>query len=329
MYKLMKSKILLFFFLCCTLTSLFGATKTGSGKMATKSFKVGVSQRIDLKQIKMRLKQSMGGEYTCSIIIGNKNEVKITTDNNLINDLSMIHEDKTTTVLYDGAVNLQPSKLHVDIYTNKLSSINAVGVCKVHLEGGMNLEELMIDLSSAAQLTSDSKMKISKGSIDMSGASSLQMNGVYFDELMVDVAGGSKIELHGRSVKFSADIAGASTADLKDFVVETIRGEISGGATCFLNCASSIKLGVYGGSDATVHGSCNDAEFDVAGGASLNASKLKAKDVKIDSSGASHSEVYVSRTLRAESSGASSIKYYGNPSRVTKDTSGAGSISRD
>lgn len=38
------------------------------------------------------------------------------TDNNLKNDLVLVHESQTTGISYNGSVNLQPTKIPVDIY---------------------------------------------------------------------------------------------------------------------------------------------------------------------------------------------------------------------
>lgn len=322
----MQSKIVLFFFLCCSAISMFGANKEGSGVMTTKSFNVGVSEQIVLKTIKMKLRASNSSRYTCSIIVGNKNEVKITTDNNLINDLSLEHENETTTVSYDGWTSLRPTKLHIDIYTQKLSSINAVGVCHMRIDGDVKSDKLMIDLSTATKLISDSKINVSKCSINLSGASSLKMKHAYVNELIIDLGGATTLELSGKSGLLSADVAGGSTANLENFTVETIKGDVSGASTCRMYCTNSIQLEVSGASTAVVHGSCGKADFDVSGASSLKASNLKVKDVVIDCSGSANAEICASRTLRAESSGASSIKYFGDPSNVSKDSSGASSI---
>lgn len=46
----------------------------------------------------------------------------------------------------------------------------------------------------------------------------------------------------------------------------------------------------------------------------------------IDARGSSQAHVYASEVLCAESSGASSVRYSGSPSKVSKDKSGASSI---
>lgn len=294
--------------------------------MTTKSFKLVASQRVILKSIKMKLMQSKGNEYTCNIILGNKNEIKITTDNNLINDLLLEHQSETTTISYNGSVNLQPTKIHVDIYTDKVSFISVAGVCSVRIDGQIKTDDFVIDLSTASKLIAEHGVNISKGAINLSGASSIQMKHAKFNELIIDIAGGTKLELEGSSTILSGEFAGASTADLDNFAVETFKGEISGASTCRLYSTKSIRLDVSGASKATVHGSCVKADFDVSGASSLNASNLKAKDVTIDASGSSQAHVYASEALRAESSGASSVKYSGSPSKVSKDKSGASSI---
>ena len=324
----MKTKALLLLCACLIVFYTFAKTKEGSGKTITKTFQVNSSNHIILKSIQLKRSLFQDFECKCRIILRNQNEVKITTDNTIIADLSLVNQNNITTVSYKGTCDLQPSKLYVEIYTNKLALIQASGICKINLEGALNSEQLSIDLSGATELSADSKLDISKCRIELSGASKMKMRYAYLDNLILDLAGASKLELEGSAKMLSADIAGSTEAELRNFEVENIRGEASGASVCNLYCKNKIYWDVAGASKTKVEGTCDNAKFEVTGAASLNAINLKAKDVIIDTSGASSAQIYALRSLNAESSGTSSIKYKGNPSEVSKDQSGLSKIHR-
>ena len=69
-----------------------------------------------------------------------------------------------------------------------------------------------------------------------------------------------------------------------------------------------------------------DAHLD--GASDLDARNLQAADLTVELSGASGATVSVSDTISAELSGASTLRYGGNPHFVRRDVSGASSIER-
>lgn len=115
----------------------------------------------------------------------------------------------------------------MDIYTDKVSFISVAGVCSVRIDGQTKTDNFVIDLSTASKLIAEHGVNISKGAINLSGSFSIQMKHVKFNELIIDIAGGTKLELEGSSTILSGEFAGASTADLDNFAVETFNGEIS------------------------------------------------------------------------------------------------------
>jgi hypothetical protein len=64
-----------------------------------------------------------------------------------------------------------------------------------------------------------------------------------------------------------------------------------------------------------------------SGASQIEAESLEVEQADIQMSGAAHAEIKVTESLNAKSSGASSIVYSGNPTRVEKQTTGAGKIS--
>lgn len=126
----------------------------------------------------------------------------------------------------------------------------------------------------------------------------------------IELSGACSIESKStlKTKELSVDISGASEVDL-DLFCNTLIVVASG--------ASSVKLS----------GSVNSLSADLSGASSLNGKKLNIKTAKVEASGSSGLTLAVEEKIMANLSGASSLKYKGNP-EVQQQTSGASSVSK-
>ncbi len=133
---------------------------------------------------------------------------------------------------------------------------------------------------------------------------------IYFDRLK-DMEISGACELFARSIitssDFDLDVSGASRVE---FEIETGR----------------MDMEISGASTVELFGSATDMSIELSGASTLRAEDLKAESCDIDGSGASNANIHVTDRLRADASGATSIRYYGNPKYVNADSSGAGSV---
>jgi len=90
--------------------------------------------------------------------------------------------------------------------------------------------------------------------------------------------------------------------------------------------AGDVQLDVSGSSEVTLTGSGQDATIDVSGSSRLDLSDFPVEDADVGASGASTVLVDVSGRLDARASGASNIRYLGDPTLGDIDTSGASSV---
>lgn len=88
----------------------------------------------------------------------------------------------------------------------------------------------------------------------------------------------------------------------------------------------SFEVELSGASEATLRGQTTDLEVDLSGASRLHSEELSASSVDVEVSGASHAEVTANEEVDADASGASTVRVHGNPSKVSKDTSGASKI---
>ncbi len=101
--------------------------------------------------------------------------------------------------------------------------------------------------------------------------------------------------------------------------------------------ASEVKLGINaklliskfsGASEVKLKGKVDTHALEMTGASELEALDLEASKYAIQSKGASDCKIFVKEELAVSGSGASSIKYKGSPSKVTKTTRGATNISQ-
>jgi hypothetical protein len=127
----------------------------------------------------------------------------------------------------------------------------------------------------------------------------------------IDVSGAVDIKTDGLLTvpELSIDASGASDSKF-DLAVGKLKLDCSG--------ASKIKFS----------GSATDVNMDLSGASDIFAFDFPAETYDIEISGAGNAQINVSKKIRAEISGAGSVKYKGSPSEVDESVSGAGSIKK-
>ncbi|MDR2359160.1 MAG: DUF2807 domain-containing protein [Prevotellaceae bacterium] len=178
------------------------------------------------------------------------------------------------------------------------------------LKAAVTVKELdMARLSGACRLAGEEVFTPAKFSGDLSGASSLQLT-VITGQLSLDVSGACKATLHAtveNTVVF--DISGAT--------------KIQGNLT-----ANKLTVDMSGASRLDLTGAADDASFDISGITSIHAKDFTLKNASVESSGASSVDLHVTESLRVHLSGASVVRYKGNPSTFDVETSGAAGLKK-
>jgi hypothetical protein len=164
------------------------------------------------------------------------------------------------------------------------------------------------------------------------------------DHLRVGVIGDTlRIGLESRTlvgnVTLEADVvvtaleaiagAGASEIHVTNLSSPTIEVDLSGASTLDGSVdVDTATVELSGASDLVVSGRVGQLQGEVSGASNLSLLQLDINTLDIDLSGASTAEVNVSESLTADLSGASSLRYRGDPPVVNTDASGASSVER-
>jgi hypothetical protein len=105
--------------------------------------------------------------------------------------------------------------------------------------------------------------------------------------------------------------------------------DLSGASKITLNLnAANLTTTGSGAVELHLKGQASTHHIDVSGVARVYAFDFVVGDYNIETSGASHCDINVLKSLKVSSTGASDIKYKGNPPSVTNDKSGASSLEK-
>jgi hypothetical protein len=127
----------------------------------------------------------------------------------------------------------------------------------------------------------------------------------------IDVSGAVDISTDGRITvpELSIDASGASDSKL-ELAVQKLKLDCSG--------ASKMRFSGY----------ATDVNMDLSGASDIFGYDMLVENFDIEISGAGNAQINVTKKIRAEISGAGSVKYKGSPAEIDQSVSGAGSIKK-
>lgn len=127
----------------------------------------------------------------------------------------------------------------------------------------------------------------------------------------------------------SVQFSGATTADVSGFYANTFDVILSGASKLFLDIdVTKLYMDISGASQFTPSGDAQKISGEISGASLLNTLNFPSDEMDIKVSGASNARVDVYKYLKVNASGASRVRYRGNPT-TTISTSGASTVERD
>ena len=289
---------------------------TGSGNPAAKTWNVTGFDRVRVRST-FRAEITKGPEF----------KVTTTADDNVLPHINVSKEGTTLIIsLGQGSYRLI-SPLKAEITLPTLVGLDIGGASKGSLKGFQSERSLALKISGASELD---------GGINLANAG-----------FVVD--GASKLALVGSAQAAHLSVEGASHMNLGDFVLKNAQVEVEGASTALVNIksdgpfraslegastlngsvyASDVELVVDGASHANINGASKNAKIIIDGAGALKTPRLVIQNAQVKLSGASHATVDVKDELTYQLSSGSSLKYLGNPARLTGTKSGGSSVSR-
>lgn len=131
-------------------------------------------------------------------------------------------------------------------------------------------------------------------------------------------------ELNGLTCSGAVEVESLDVFDAEKFELKT-----SGATEVSLAVNAKLLISKFSGAtEVKLKGKVDTHALEMTGASELEAIGLQVSKYAIESKGAADCEIFVTDELAVSGSGASSIKYKGSPSKVTKDTRGATDISK-
>jgi hypothetical protein len=122
----------------------------------------------------------------------------------------------------------------------------------------------------------------------------------------------------------AVEVKSTDTFDAEKFELKT-----SGATEVEIGINAKLLVSKFSGAtEVELKGKVDTHALEMTGASELDALDLVVSKYAIESKGAADCKIYVTDELAISGSGASSIKYKGSPSKVTKDTRGATDVSK-
>ncbi|MES2274785.1 MAG: head GIN domain-containing protein [Bacteroidota bacterium] len=234
--KTLNFKILLVGVLALTVLSscMFNCIH-GSGKEAKETRKVNDFTRINVS-----------GGYNITLKQDSTLSLNITADDNVL---------KYITTNVDG------DELRISTKKN-ICAKNGIAI----IIGVRNLEA--IKGSGAIEVTSDGKLNLKNMSLNLSGASkvNLDMNAT---DVITKGTGATEINLKGQAASHTVHLTGSGKVSALDFVVGKYDIETTGASECKINVLTDLNVHTTGASDIQYRGNPTNVNTSKAGASSV------------------------------------------------------------
>ncbi len=256
----MKSKISLLLVLTMVAGLLTACTVVkGSGVLKTEEMDFSDFTRVEV-----------GGAFEVEIVQSERFIVSVTADDNLFDYIQVSKNGSTLKIGVKPAVTFHSATHRAEITMPELFDLELSGATQGTVTGFESVEDLDIEVSGASSLELEGIMAVDM-TFDVSGAS--QVTGeVDADSIEFDVSGASTVRLQGMAGDMELDLSGASNAGLEDFPVNDADINFSGASRGTVNVDGRLDVNLSGASKLTYTGNPTIGDVDISG-----ASTMKSK----------------------------------------------------
>ncbi|HWE36656.1 MAG TPA: head GIN domain-containing protein [Isosphaeraceae bacterium] len=210
-----------------------GPALQGSGVSKTETRKVDTFHAVEV-----------GGAIKATVKVGDKTEVVIEGDDNIIPLIETKVEDGRLVVrARDGTSYSTKKPLTATITATKLDALEADGAST-------------IDATVAA---SDAM------TIEASGAGNVSATGIDAKEVKVTASGASRVTAKGKGTSLTLDASGASHVEAAELAVESAKADLSGASDAKVHASKSVAGDISGASHLDVAGSPSGRSVTTSG----------------------------------------------------------------
>lgn len=234
-----------------------GAQIRGSGNLKTETYDLGDFDKVDI-----------GYAFKVNIVQDGYFKVEVTADDNVFKYIRVTKMGNTLRIQVDPVTLIGSPTLEADISMPKLTGLEFSGATSGTVSGFDSADDLDLDLSGASSLDLNG---ITAGDIkfDVSGASKADGD-LYAGNIDFDVSGASTVKLEGSGADIVIDGSGASNVDLEDFEVNNADVALSGASKSIVNLTGKLDADLSGASNLKYIGEPAMGTVNTSGGSNLS-----------------------------------------------------------
>ncbi len=210
--------------------------------------------------------------FEVKITQSNSFSVTISVDESLLDYVEVSQAGETLRIYLNPRhiftdFTLGVKTLKAEITMPVLYGLNLSGASKGTVTGFKSSENFSLNVSGASSLDMDG-IKVDNAEFEVSGASRISGN-MTANDTEFEVSGASSIELSGSANNITLNVSGASRVDLADFSLNDANIEISGASEATLNVKGRLDSVLSGASRLYFHGNPTMGNISVTGASTI------------------------------------------------------------
>ena len=210
----------------------------------------------------------VGYAFEVEIVQSDQFSVSITADDNLFEYIQVSQQDSALKIGVQSAVMFRSATYRARVTMPQLSRLELSGATQGTVSGFESVEDLEIEVSGASSLELE-KILAGDTTVDVSGASKV-IGEITAQDVDFDISGASTVRLHGLADDIILDLSGASHVEMTDFLVNSADVDFSGASSGTVHVDRSLDVKLSGASSLTYLGDAILGDVDISGASSLH-----------------------------------------------------------
>jgi hypothetical protein len=165
-----------------------------------------------------------------------------------------------------------------------------------------------LNVSGSGDLIGETKIVTRELALNVSGSGNLKVEAEVSGDMEADVSGSGDLFVKGRCASFNSDVSG------------------SGKVNAAVAVTNRADFGVSGSGKVEASGSASEVKVSISGSGKVLAANLETNTCNVRISGSGDVEISVKHEIDANITGSGSVRYRGEPSKVSSHASGSGSV---
>ena len=175
------------------------------------------------------------------VLVQGEPSVLIETDQNLLEHISTEVREEVLTVS-SGDKYFNTDQLVITVFYRSLEEVKISGACELVTNGSINSDELLVDISGAAE--ADLTLNVTKFRMELSGGGEIELHGLA-EDVEIDISGAAEVHAFNLESK-TAEISVSGAGDVEINASEKLEVDISGAGEVDYKGDPEIKQNISG-----------------------------------------------------------------------------------